>query len=112
MEFSVIDEKTISPTVIKVVGVGGGGSNAVNHMIDADIKNIRMIHFATVSYIPTKPEQSSPKHPLLRPVLKILYDYLPSLFFIFTANINIFLLTPAEIINRIPVFRTKNKLLY
>ena len=43
MEFSVIDEKTISPTVIKVVGVGGGGSNAVNRMIDAGIKNVQFI---------------------------------------------------------------------
>ncbi len=32
-----------SPTVIKVVGCGGGGSNAVNRMIDADLSNVDFI---------------------------------------------------------------------
>ncbi|MBI41378.1 MAG: cell division protein FtsZ [Leptospiraceae bacterium] len=36
------DEKT-SPTLIKVVGVGGGGMNAVNRMIDADLKGVEFI---------------------------------------------------------------------
>ncbi|MGI5173360.1 cell division protein FtsZ [Treponema sp. OMZ 840] len=43
MEFSVINEKSVNPTVIKVIGVGGGGSNAVNRMIDAGIKNVEFI---------------------------------------------------------------------
>ena len=32
-----------SPTVIKVIGCGGGGSNAVNRMIDARIQNVDFI---------------------------------------------------------------------
>ena len=43
MEFSVVDKKTISPTVIKVIGVGGGGSNAVNRMIAAGLENVDFI---------------------------------------------------------------------
>lgn len=52
MEFSVvtggdgIGESVIneaSPTVIKVIGCGGGGGNAVNRMIDASIANIEFI---------------------------------------------------------------------
>ena len=43
MDFSVIDEKVVNPTVIKVVGVGGGGSNAVNHMIAVGVENIDFI---------------------------------------------------------------------
>lgn len=43
MEFSVLDKKTTSPTVIKVIGVGGGGSNAVNRMIAAGIENVDFI---------------------------------------------------------------------
>lgn len=34
---------TVSPTVIKVVGCGGGGSNAVNRMIDSEISNVDFI---------------------------------------------------------------------
>ena len=33
-------ENTTSPTCIKVVGCGGGGGNAVNRMIEAQIKNV------------------------------------------------------------------------
>ena len=33
----------ISPTVIKVVGVGGGGSNAVNRMIERGLSNVDFI---------------------------------------------------------------------
>lgn len=48
MEFSVVNEgvaeiNTASPTVIKVIGCGGGGGNAVNRMIDANIANIEFI---------------------------------------------------------------------
>lgn len=32
-----------SPTIIKVVGVGGGGGNAVNRMIDANVKSAEFI---------------------------------------------------------------------
>ena len=47
IDFSIVDdkigEKAANPTVIKVIGVGGGGSNAVNRMIDAGIKNVEFI---------------------------------------------------------------------
>ena len=43
MDFSVVDKKTISPTIIKVIGVGGGGSNAVNRMISAGLENVDFI---------------------------------------------------------------------
>ena len=48
MDFSVINESgtaldSVSPAVIKVIGCGGGGSNAVNRMIDADIANVDFI---------------------------------------------------------------------
>jgi cell division protein FtsZ len=37
------DDPTISGAVIKVIGIGGGGSNAVNHMIDARIEGIEFL---------------------------------------------------------------------
>ncbi len=55
MDFSITNENTqsnlnlvhdgsvASPTVIKVIGVGGGGSNAVNRMIETGIKNVEFI---------------------------------------------------------------------
>ena len=48
MEHSVVDNEgklllTPNPTKIKVVGCGGGGSNAVNRMIDARIPNVDFI---------------------------------------------------------------------
>ena len=43
MEFSVVEKKAVSPTIIKVIGVGGGGSNAVNRMIDAGLENVEFI---------------------------------------------------------------------
>lgn len=48
MQIEVIEERTVStnesqPTVIKVVGVGGGGSNAVNRMIESGLKNVDFI---------------------------------------------------------------------
>ncbi|MFW6262178.1 MAG: cell division protein FtsZ, partial [Spirochaetota bacterium] len=36
----VLGEAYGSPTVIKVIGVGGGGSNAVNRMIAAGVQNV------------------------------------------------------------------------
>ena len=38
-----IDEPPITGAKIKVVGVGGGGGNAVNRMIEADIKGVEFI---------------------------------------------------------------------
>lgn len=38
-----LEEDKSSPTVIKVIGVGGGGMNAVNRMIDADMGGVEFI---------------------------------------------------------------------
>lgn len=43
MEFSILDEKVACPTVIKVIGAGGCGGNAVNRMIQAGIRNVDFI---------------------------------------------------------------------
>jgi cell division protein FtsZ len=43
MKIEMVDERDASPTIIKVVGVGGGGSNAVNRMIASGLKNIQFI---------------------------------------------------------------------
>ncbi len=40
MNFEVLEQKLISPTVIKVIGAGGGGSNAVNRMMACGLKNV------------------------------------------------------------------------
>jgi cell division protein FtsZ len=45
---SVIDEagsalSAASPTVIKIIGCGGGGSSAVNRMIDAGVDNVEFV---------------------------------------------------------------------
>lgn len=44
MDFAVLEQPpVVSPTVIKVIGAGGGGSNAVNRMIDAGLRNVDFI---------------------------------------------------------------------
>jgi cell division protein FtsZ len=43
MNIEVIEDTGIVPTVIKVIGAGGGGSNAVNRMIAAGLKNVQFI---------------------------------------------------------------------
>lgn len=43
MDFKVINEQVVNPTVIKVIGVGGGGSNAVRRMIEDGLQNIDFI---------------------------------------------------------------------
>lgn len=43
MNYTFVDEPPTSGAVIKVVGVGGGGGNAVNHMIDARIEGIQFL---------------------------------------------------------------------
>ena len=52
MEFEVVNNSGSAlggsnPTVIKVVGCGGGGSNAVNRMIEANIENVEFIAMNT-----------------------------------------------------------------
>jgi cell division protein FtsZ len=43
MNIEVVEEAVSSPTVIKVIGAGGGGSNAVNRMIASGLKNVQFI---------------------------------------------------------------------
>ncbi|HPX13624.1 MAG TPA: cell division protein FtsZ [Treponemataceae bacterium] len=40
MNFEVMNQREINPTVIKVVGAGGGGSNAVNRMMECGLQNV------------------------------------------------------------------------
>jgi cell division protein FtsZ len=47
MNIELFDTKGVSPTVIKVVGVGGGGSNAVNRMIATGLKNVSFVAINT-----------------------------------------------------------------
>ncbi len=43
MMFELMDTKTEESAVIKVIGVGGGGSNAVQHMLSATIEGVDFI---------------------------------------------------------------------
>jgi cell division protein FtsZ len=43
MMFELMDAKTEENAVIKVIGVGGGGSNAVQHMLSASIEGVDFI---------------------------------------------------------------------
>jgi len=43
MNIEVVEEPGMSPTVIKVIGAGGGGSNAVNRMMAAGVQNVDFI---------------------------------------------------------------------
>ncbi|MGA2976070.1 MAG: cell division protein FtsZ [Spirochaetia bacterium] len=47
MNIELFDTAGASPTVIKVVGVGGGGSNAVNRMIAMGLKNVSFVAINT-----------------------------------------------------------------
>ena len=57
MEFDLLKDKG---SIIKVIGVGGGGSNAVNHMYRQGIKGVEFVVCNTdaqaleVSPVPTK----------------------------------------------------------
>ena len=42
-----LDDRAINPTVIKVLGVGGGGSNAVNRMIASGLKSVDFVAMNT-----------------------------------------------------------------
>lgn len=43
MTVELVEEKSVNPTIIKVIGAGGGGSNAVNRMIAAGVQNVEFI---------------------------------------------------------------------
>ncbi len=47
MQIELLDNNQLNPTVIKVVGVGGGGSNAVNRMIAQGLRNVQFIAMNT-----------------------------------------------------------------
>jgi cell division protein FtsZ len=47
MNIELFETNGLSPTVIKVVGVGGGGSNAVNRMIAMGLKNVSFVAINT-----------------------------------------------------------------
>ena len=43
MEFEMVDQETAGKTIIKVVGVGGAGGNAVQHMIRRNVNGVEFI---------------------------------------------------------------------
>lgn len=47
MNIEFLEENNSNPTTIKVIGVGGGGSNAVNRMIASGLKNVDFIALNT-----------------------------------------------------------------
>ncbi|GAB4365283.1 MAG: cell division protein FtsZ [Spirochaetales bacterium] len=47
MTIELVEDSGANPTVIKVLGVGGGGSNAVNRMISAGLQNVQFIAMNT-----------------------------------------------------------------
>jgi len=47
MNFSMAADTTLQPTSIKVIGVGGGGGNAVNRMIHSGMRNVEFIAMNT-----------------------------------------------------------------
>lgn len=51
-----LEEERTSPTKIKVVGVGGGGMNAVNRMIDADLRGVDFMVINTDEQVLVKSE--------------------------------------------------------
>ena len=53
LELSVVNDtgsalSAVSPTVIKIIGCGGGGSSAVNRMIDAGVENVEFVDQANM----------------------------------------------------------------
>ncbi len=49
MNFSMASDMMLEPTNIKVVGIGGGGGNAVNRMIRSGMRNVEFIAMNTDS---------------------------------------------------------------
>ena len=43
MNWTVVENETKSSALIRVVGVGGAGGNAVNHMVESGIEGVQMI---------------------------------------------------------------------
>ncbi|MBQ2751593.1 MAG: cell division protein FtsZ [Oscillospiraceae bacterium] len=51
MNFSMATDGGLAPTSIKVIGVGGGGGNAVNRMIRSGMRNVEFIAMNTDSQV-------------------------------------------------------------
>ena len=49
-----MDEQRTSPVVIKVVGVGGGGMNAVSRMVSANFRGVEFIVMNTDEQVLSK----------------------------------------------------------
>jgi cell division protein FtsZ len=47
MTIEMLEDEHSSPTVIKVIGVGGGGNNALNRMISAGLQHVQFISINT-----------------------------------------------------------------
>ncbi len=47
MNFEIMSKRETDPTVIKVIGTGGGGCNAINRMIDCGIERVDFISVNT-----------------------------------------------------------------
>jgi cell division protein FtsZ len=47
MTIEMLEDEHSSPTVIKVIGVGGGGNNALNRMISAGLQHVQFIAINT-----------------------------------------------------------------
>jgi len=43
MKFKIINSHKVTPAIIKVIGIGGGGGNAVNRMVISRVKGIQFI---------------------------------------------------------------------
>src|SRR5687767_5920805 len=51
--FEIIDSQATGP-IIKVIGVGGAGGNAVNHMIDHGVQGVEFIAVNTDAQVLTR----------------------------------------------------------
>ncbi len=56
MEFVYdVAESAVSPAVIKVIGLGGGGCNAINNMVANNVRGVEFISANTDAQSPAKP---------------------------------------------------------
>ena len=60
MEFDLPKEQS---SIIKVIGVGGGGYNAVNHMFNQGIKDVNFVICTDSQALDTSPTQQSAAGP-------------------------------------------------
>ena len=57
MKFKLVEDKKVynSKTTIKVIGVGGGGGNVINNMIQSELKGVDFIVANTVECFERNP---------------------------------------------------------